>query len=410
MSGETKPVAVVVIPTYNEADSIGEMVETLCGQIFPAIDDWRCLLLIVDDTSPDGTYKIVQNLQKKYQNLRLLLNSEKIGIGGAYVKGFQHAMDDLKAEVIVEFDGDFQHPPKIIPEMLEQISRGADYVLGSRNIKGGSVPKSWGLKRLFFSKFGGGVVARMILFFPTKYFFKITDPTTGCRASRVKGFVDQMDFRHLYSYQFGYKMDFLYKMVKLGAKVKEVPLEFGLRQTGESKITNQTAKDIWKTIILLRWNDPATKKFIKFGTVGFTGFLVNSFALEFFRRVSISSSLANGFSYLEGSSMSLLATPSAWAGGLAAELAIISNYLLNNFWTFAAEKITHPMKMVLKFLQFNLTSFGAVIIQFVIIGLATVVFGDTALVRQFALIGSIGFLILPYNWVMYNTFIWRGKR
>jgi len=388
---------VVVIPTYNEAGSIAEMIETLCGEVFPAISGWDCRLLIVDDTSPDGTYKTVQKLQKKYQNLSLFLNAAKVGIGGAYVKGFRHAMKELKADVVIEFDADFQHPPTDIPKLLKKIDEGYDYVLGSRKIKGGSNPKGWGFKRVFFSEVGG-FVGRMIMFFPFKPFFQVTDPTTGLKASRVKGFADRMDMDHLYSQKFGYKFEFLYQMVHLKAKIAEIPLKFGLRTKGESKIAPDTAKDIFLTAIKLRFYDPFTQKFLKFGTVGFIGFLVNAVSLELFRASAISATLA-----------AFAGSPSAWAGALAAEAAIISNYLLNNFWTFADDKITNPLRLILKFLQFNLTSLGAVVIQFAVIGASTWIFGDTALVRQVSLVLAIGFLILPYNWMMYNLIIWRKK-
>lgn len=390
-----KQIAVVVVPTYNEADVIGEMIDTLCGDIFPKVANWHCILLVVDDTSPDGTYKIVEQKQKQYQNLELLLNAEKVGIGGAYVKGFKHAMNKLGADVIIEFDADFQHPPTDIPVLLKEIDNGADYVLGSRKIKGGSNPQGWGFKRVFFSEVGG-FTARTIMFFPFKPFFAITDPTTGLKASRVKGFVDKMDMDHLHSKKFAYKIEFLYQMVKLGAKVKEIPLKFGLRTKGESKIAGDTAKDILFTALKLRWYDPFTQKFLKFGTVGFIGFLVNALALELFRASGITTSLS-----------SLAGTPSAWAGALAAEMAIISNYLLNNFWTFSADRITNPLKFLAKFLQFNLTSLGAVVIQFVVIGAATWILGDTALIRQLSLVFAIGFLIMPYNWLMYNLIIWK---
>ena len=130
-----KQTAVVVIPTYNEVDSIGKMIDHLFSKTFPTVNNWHCKLLVVDDTSPDGTYKVVQDKQKKYQDLYLLLNKEKAGIGNAYVKGFKEAMKNLGADVIIEFDSDFQHPPETIPVMLKEIENGADYVLGSRKIK-----------------------------------------------------------------------------------------------------------------------------------------------------------------------------------------------------------------------------------------------------------------------------------
>jgi len=378
--------AVIVIPTYNEANSIGKMIDYLFEKVFPSVKGWTCQILVVDDTSPDGTYKIVAEKQKKYQDLFLSLSKEKSGIGGGYVRGFKYAMDELHADVIIEFDADFQHPPEDIPVMLAEIDKGADYVLGSRNIPGGSVPKSWNFTRVFLSKFGGGFVARIILFFPWKSFFQITDPTTGLKASRVKGFVDHMDLDHLYSRQFGYKLEFLYQMVKLKAKVKEIPLRFSLRETGESKISPQTPKDILRSAILLRWFDPFTQKIMKFGTVGFAGYLVNALTLLLFTRLNF---------------------PSWGAWGLSTELAIINNFIFNNIWTFRDQQIKGVRGLVSKFLQFNLTSTGGLLIQ-VGVGMVTdYLIGSQY--RQIVLPLTVVFLVLPYNYLMYTLVIWRKK-
>jgi len=380
-----KPVAAVVIPTYNEAKTIGRMIDYLFTKTFPSIKNWQMKLLIVDDTSPDGTYRIVQKLQKKYQDLYLYLNPKKMGIGYAYVVGFKYAMDKLGADVVIEFDGDFQHPPETIPVLLKEIEKGADYVLGSRKIPGGSVPREWGLKRKFFT-FVGGFVARFILFFPFRPFWQITDPTTGLKASRVKGVVDRMDIDHLYSYKFGYKLEFLYKMVKLGAKVKEIPLKFQLREAGESKIAPDTAKDIFRTVILLRWHDPTTQKFLKFGTVGFIGYLVNASTLWYFARVGLPE----------------------WASWfLSTELAIISNFTWNNLWTFKEEKFTRAVDIIKKFFQFNLTSAGALAIQTIAGTGLTLLLGQQY--RQLILPFVIVFLVLPYNWLMYTKVIWKRR-
>jgi len=375
--------AVVVIPTYNEAETIGEMVDHLFTETFPLIDNWNCKLLVVDAQSPDGTAEIVEEKKKKYDNLEVFVEKKKEGIGAAYVKGFRYAMDKMGADVVIEFDGDFQHPPDRIPVLLKEIDNGNDYVLGSRKVKGGSNPKGWGLKRVFFSEVGG-FVARFILFFPFKSFFKITDPTTGLKASRVDGFVDKMEMDDLYSRQFGYKLEFLYKMVKLGAKVKEIPLKFQLRKAGESKITGQTAKDIFRTVFLLRWHDKTTQKFIKFGTVGFVGYLVNALGLALFASL--------GFPEW-----------AVWA--LATEMAIISNFTWNNLWTFKEKQFKKLIKIIPKFFQFNLTSTGAIIIQAIAGTILTATFGPQY--RQLYLPLIIVFLVLPYNWLMYNKVIWK---
>jgi dolichol-phosphate mannosyltransferase len=380
--------AVIIIPTYNEVEVIGEMIDHLFTKTFPEVTDWRMHLLVVDDTSPDGTYKIVQDKQKKYPNLHLYLNEEKRGIGWAYAVGFRYAMEKLAADVLIEFDADFQHPPKDIPILLAKINEGYDYVLGSRKVEGGSNPKGWGFKRVFFSEVGGSI-ARFVLFFPGKNFFRITDPTTGLKASRVKGFVDKINLDKLYSYKFGYKLELLYRMVaNLKAKVTEIPLQFGLRTRGESKISSGTAKDIFRTVVLLRWHDPATQSFLKFGVVGFVGYLVNAISLALFARLGWSEWLI-------------------WL--LSTELAIISNFTWNNLWTFAEKKFTHPLDLLRKFLQFNLTSAGALVIQTVMGNLLVNLFGSQY--RQLYLPLIIVFLVLPYNWLMYNKIIWKaGKK
>ena len=370
------------------------MLDHLFTKTFPAIKDWDCQILVVDDTSPDGTYKVVQEKQKKYANLFLSLSAKKSGIGGAYVRGFRYAMQELKADVVIEFDGDFQHPPETIPLMLNQIAEGYDYVLGSRKIRGGSNPKGWGFKRLFFSEFGG-FVARFVMFFPTKIFFAITDPTTGLKASRVKNFVDTMDMDHLYSRSFGYKLEFLYKMIKLGAKTKEVPLKFYARTAGESKIEPQTAKDIFRTVFLLRWHDPTTQKFMKFGCIGLFGFVINKVGLDIFAK-------------LLSSVINVVGIRNTVANALAAEISIISNFIFNNLWTFKNEKLVWGSKLVKKFTTFNLSSVvSGIVLPSLVIGLGTQIFGDQY--RFLFLIIAVFFITVPLNWFIYNLVIWKKK-
>ncbi len=405
-----KKKAVVVIPTYNEAEVIEETLRCLFEETFPDIAGWEMHVLVVDDTSPDGTYKIVEEKQTQYDNLHLLLNEEKKGIGYAYVVGFQKAMAELGADVLIEFDADLQHPPETIPLLLEKIDQGYDYVLGSRKIKGGSNPRGWGFKRVFLSEVGG-LVARFLLFFPSKMFFNVTDPTTGLKASRVKGFVENMRMDNLFSYGFAYKMQFLYKMVKLGAKVGEIPLQFRVRKEGESKLEASTAIESLKTAFLVRWHDPQTQSFLKFAVVGFVGFLVNSLGLEIFRRFGF---VKNWAQNLEKSSFAFLPALNPrvnWRESIAtafgAELAIISNFTWNNLWTFAHKRIRRLQRLVSKFLSFNLTSIGAIILQFIVIGVGTGLTGPEW--RQLWLVIAIGFFVIPYNWLMYNKVIWKKK-
>jgi len=393
---QDKQTAVIVIPTYNEAGSIGDMIEYLNTKIFPSLDKkWDMKILVVDGNSPDGTGKIVTDKSKKYSNTILYTETSKDGIGAAYLKGFKYALETLKADFVFEFDGDFQHPPESIPGMLQAMDDGYDYVIGSRKIKGGSNPKGWGFKRVFFSEVGG-MAARFILFFPFKNFFKVTDPTTGLKVTRVKGFVDHLnlDFSHLFTKSFGYKLQLLFETLKLGAKFKEVPLIFKVRNVGESKIEPQTAKDILIVALKIRWYDDFTQKFLKFGIVGGFGFIVNVVGAKIFKSMMISPD--SNISFVNGIS-----------NAMASELAIISNFIWNNLWTFASDKITNIGQLVSKFITFNLSSVvTGIIIPSVVIGLMTLAFGDHLFIFQ--IIAIFG-LTIPLNWFVYNKFIWKKK-
>lgn len=401
-----KLTAVIIIPTYNEAENIGKMIEYLNTKTFVDIktkknnlfQDWQMKILVVDGNSPDGTGKIVDKLSKKYNNTFLYTETSKDGIGAAYLKGFQYAKDKLKADFVFEFDGDFQHPPETIPVMLKAMEDGYDYVIGSRKIKGGSNPKGWGFKRVFFSEVGG-FTARFMMFFPFKNFFKVTDPTTGLKVTRVKGFVDKMDLdwkgSRLLTKSFGYKLQLLFETLKMGAKFKEIPLQFHVRNAGESKIEAKTAKDIFRVAFLLRWHDDFTQKFLKFGTVGGVGFIINTVGAKLFKSVLIS----------DNSNLSLL---NGISNALAAEISIISNFIFNNLWTFSKEKITDKNKLITKFLTFNFSSvFSGIVIPSIIIALLTALFGDKLFLYQ--VIAIFG-LTIPLNWIIYNKVIWKNKK
>ena len=399
--------AVIVIPTYNEATIITKMIRHLFDHTLPSIHEWAVHVVIVDGNSPDGTADQVRMLQGELEGLHLIVEQEKEGIGAAYFKGFEYAVKELAADVFIEFDGDFQHPTAIIPILLQKIDAGADLVLGSRRIPGGSYPSGWGFKRLFLSR-AGGFVARFLLFFPTRAFFRVSDPTTGLKATRVAGYYDRMNFDSFYTRGFGYKVEMLYRLLRLGARVAEVPLRFGLRVAGESKITSQTPAEIFKTVFHLRWHDEVTRRFLRFGIVGFFGFLVNALTLELFAHAAFTQSIARLFAGLaEHRVLGFVAQQSAWSAAFAAECAIVSNYIWNNFWTFSKHRARRLSQFVVNFLKFNLTSGGAILLQFGCIGLAIHLLADTTLVRQIALVLTIVFVIIPYNWLMYNKIIWK---
>jgi len=392
---------VVIIPTYNEKENIGRMIDVLEEDIFPKIKNNQMEILVVDDKSPDGTAEVVRQKMKKFKNITLSLGNKQ-GLGAAYKRGMQYAMEKMKADAVIEFDADFQHDPKHIIDLVQKFDEGYDYVIGSRFVKGGLIPPQWSFYRKFLTKYGG-LFSRIVLFFP--HIGRVKDVSTGLKLIRVRGVLEKVDFSKTAN-GFFYKTQMLYQIVNMGAKVVEIPLQFKLREKGKTKMSFSDVGRTFLGVIKLRLTDPGTLRFIKFGTVGFTGYVVNAVGLEIFRSMKFFEILAGLFYFLRGTFASVMAEPSAWSAAIAAELSMIVNFTFNNFWTFTDVKITRPLKIILKFLQFNLTSAGAIIIQFIGIGLGVIIFKDTALVRQISLVAIMP-VILTYNYTMYNLFIWK---
>lgn len=389
---------VIVMPAYNESENIKLMISELFDKEFPKIKNAEMHLLVVDDYSPDGTGKVVEKLQSKYKKLHLL-QKQKEGLGWAYIRGFQYAIKELKADAVMEMDADFQHPPRFVKPMVDAYLDGADYCIGSRYIKGGSVPAEWALFRKAISFFGN-LFIRMVLIKPSLH-----DLTTGFRLTRVKGVLDKIDLNNLMEpTRFAYKVDLLYQSIKNSKKTVEVPLEFAARTKEVSKFNPKEMVSTFKVAIILGIKDKI--RFIKFGTVGFVGYIVNALTLEYFSNTELTSNIANSFSFSTGTWFSIFAQAASWSALLSTEMAIISNFILNNFWTFSEVRVTKPLQMIWKFIQFNMSSLGALVIQFLVIGGAVAIFGDTRSVRQIGLLIGLP-LVLTFNYTMYNIFIWK---
>ena len=367
---------VVVMPAWNEAENLKVMIDTLFEDEFPKIKA-EMHLLIVDNLSKDGTAELVKERAEKYENLHIVQQGDKKGLGNAYIVGFKYAMKELSAGAVMEMDADGQHPPRFVKPMVEAYLDGAEYAIGSRYIPGGSVPAEWAFFRKAISYFGN-LFIRVVLVKP-----KLHDLTTGFRLMKVKGVLDKIDLDNLMEPErFAYKVDLLYQCVKNSKNTVEVPLEFASRTKDQSKFNTKEMISTFKVAIILGIKDK--QRFIKFGIVGFIGYLVNASFLYIFSR----------YGWPE---------PLIWAA--ATEMAIISNFILNNIWTFKQEKITGVKQLLYKFVQFNFTSAGALVIQAVAGTIGVYFFGPGA--RQLLLPFIILFLVLPYNYFMYNVVIWK---
>jgi glycosyltransferase XagB len=219
--------AIVVLPTYNERDNIVLMLQRIIQQQ-QKITSHVLEVLVVDDASPDGTGKIVRDLSNINPQIHLI-TGKKQGLGRAYIRGFQHALYELDADVVFEMDADFSHNPSDLPRLLAEINKGADFVIGSRYIPGGSIPSEWTTLRVVNSKVGN-FVARTIAGLS-----QVNDCTGGFRAIRAS-LLKHIALDELSVKGFAFQMSLLHEAQNEGARITEVPIHFRDRVRGESKI------------------------------------------------------------------------------------------------------------------------------------------------------------------------------
>lgn len=374
--------AVIIIPTYNEKGNIERLINILEEEIFPKIKNHNMYILVADDSSPDGTSDVVRNLAKRYENISLTVGP-KLGLGAAYIRAMDYAIRKMRADVMFEMDADLSHDPKKIPELLGEIDKGADLVIGARYIKGGSIPPNWGTHRKAFSIFGN-LIVKVVL-----GRFWHHDWTTGYRAIRKEVFLKlKPELTAFRGYTF--QVSFLHKAMQKGFKIAEVPFHFVDRTLGKSKIApREYIFDLLAYIFIARFFEILRSPFPKYVITGFTGYIINAVSLEIFKSFGLHAGVA---------------------GALGAELAIVWNFILNNFWSFKKYQITKAKKVPLKFVEFNLVSFGSVVIIGTVITIGVTFFGDTRFIRQLFLIIALGSLVIPYSYTMYNLFIWKRWR
>ncbi len=397
---------VVISPTYNERENIKKLIPVLEEEVFPKIKNHEMYILIVDDNSPDGTAEEVKSFSKKWGNIKLLLG-EKKGLGVAYVRGMHYAMDTMKADAVVEFDADFQHDPQDIPSLIEAMDRGADYVIGSRYVKDGAIPNEWGIHRKIISRFGG-LFAQIML-----GTWHIHDMTSGYKLTKTT-YLRNVDLDHLYSKYYAYKIHILHEIVKQKAKIVEIPIIFYERKEGSSKITRKDLFDSFRVVVLLWIND--YKRFIKFLFVGGFGFLVQVAAQEGTIYLGITTYAARALENLNAIK-DITSVSHSLGAGFGAEAAIISNFVLNNFWTFGdARKLKEKSNFFLRALKFNLASLGSIFAQSLgvfigekTIGQTTILFSRTFPTRIVVLIPTIIFIVIPLNYFIYNFVIWKTQ-
>jgi dolichol-phosphate mannosyltransferase len=227
----------VVIPTYNERENLESLVEALIA----AASYVR--VLVVDDNSPDGTGDIADRLAERFpETVSVLHRARKEGIGPAYLAGFAWAMQ-ADAPVVVSMDADFSHDPADVPRLLAEVTR-SDIALGSRYVHGGST-SGWPLFRRFISRCGG-TYARLVLG------VRVADLTGGFKAYR-RAVIQQILSGPMRSDGYGFQIETVYRSIKRGFRVSEIPIVFHDRTKGRSKLSRRIVVEAMLVVWRLRF-------------------------------------------------------------------------------------------------------------------------------------------------------------
>jgi dolichol-phosphate mannosyltransferase len=368
--------AVVILPTYNERENIIILLDRL-SEAAKKIKNHTIKYLVVDDNSPDGTQDVVIKYAKTHANV-YLIKGVKQGLGMALLRGMEFATHTLKADIIVQMDADLSHDPSRMPELIGALDKGYDFSVGSRYIKGGSIPDNWGIHRKIFS-ICSNLIVRYGLGYP-----KIRDWTGGYRAYKSEYYQKSAAKMAKYS-GYVFQIAFLHQSILAGAKVGEVPIQFVDRKFGKTKIIpSEYIRKVFEYVISNIISRIINGSFGKFLVVGSIGFIINTVILEIMVKLNYNPAVGSA---------------------VGAECAIVSNFILNNSWTFKSKKVS-GFKQILKFLQFNLTSIGAVIIQSGTVWVGTSISG-VSLYRFWYIVGvAIG---LVWNYFMYSRIIWKTR-
>jgi len=229
----------IVLPTYNERANLPRMIEAIAS-----IRDRLSMpgdVLVVDDSSPDGTGELADELAARHPWVSVLHREAKEGLGRAYLAGFGWALERPYSHII-EMDCDLSHPVEALPAMLDA-SRDADLVLGSRYVAGGGV-EGWPVSRKLISR-GGCTYARLVLGVP------IHDLTGGFKCFR-RWVLESLDLRDVHAGGYAFQIELTYRTLRMGGRVAEVPITFVDRTDGESKMSRAIVLEAVRQVPLLR--------------------------------------------------------------------------------------------------------------------------------------------------------------
>ncbi len=331
----------LIIPTYNECQNIKTIVEKLSQLLDGSLaGDYE--MIVVDDNSPDRTWEVALSLTPDYPQLRVMRREHERGLSTAVIRGWQAA----RGEVLGVIDADLQHPPETLLNLLAEIKRGADLAAASRHVAEGGV-SDWSMIRRFLSR-GAQTLGLVIL---PGVVGRVSDPMSGYFMVRRSCIAGKM------LNPAGYKI--LIEVLGRGdiRWIGEVGYVFQERLEGESKVTWKQYIDYLRHLLRLRLARWPMGKFIRFGLVGFSGVFVNMGVLYVLRN----------FCNLE-LTRSLI---------LAAELAIISNFLWNDIWTFGeiSRRQRGNRQRLKRLLKFNTICLMGLILNVILVNVMFNIFG-----------------------------------
>ena len=223
-----------MLPTYNEALNIAEVLT----KVRAAVPDAE--VLVVDDGSPDGTAELAEQLGAQLQQIEVLRRPEKAGLGSAYRAGFRIGLE-RGLDAMVEMDSDLSHDPAALPSLLAAIDDGADLVIGSRYVPGGSIPK-WRLHRRLLSRWGNRYAAALLR-------LGVSDSTGGYRVYRAT-MLKAIDLDAVRADGYGFQIEMTYAVARAGGKIVEVPISFSDRLRGTSKMSGRI---VVEAMVLVTW-------------------------------------------------------------------------------------------------------------------------------------------------------------
>lgn len=371
----------LIVPTYNEARNIHALIRLLTNLLDKALPN-NYELIIVDDNSPDGTWKTAQELTLDFPHLRVMRREYERGLSSAVIRGWQVA----RGQVLGVIDGDLQHPPEILLKLLKEIERGADLAVASRYVEGGGV-SDWGLIRRILSR-GAQILGLLVL---PSVLSRVSDPMSGFFLVR-RNAIAEYDL-----YPMGYKI--LLEVLGRGRvdRVAEVGYVFQERQQGASKVTWKQYVEYLHHLLQLRSRGRIAHfrkrakieltRFFRFGLVGLSGVFVDMTVF-----------------YLL-SDPSMLAWRLTRSKIIAAEIAIINNFLWNDIWTFGdiSRNQRGNSRKLKRFIKFNVICLMGLILNVLILNFLFNVLGINRYVANLIAIA----LVTLWNFWINLKLSWR---